>query len=237
MIFNEKINGIQVNATYSEEDINNRYIPFLKSLTELQKKKGRRILVLLAAPPGCGKTTLLHFLKKLSEETDGLTPVTIIGMDGFHHYQDWLLSHTTVRDGVEMPMVRIKGAPETFDLEKLTEAVKNVASGKSIGWPEYDRILHNPVENAVSVNGDIVLLEGNYLLLEEDGWKELKKFADVTVSLTADEKLLKDRLVDRQQKSGKAYDDAVRFVEFSDLVNVRTVLEKSVKADIIWNVE
>lgn len=237
MIFNEKINGIQVNATYSEEDINNRYIPFLKSLTELQKKKGRRILVLLAAPPGCGKTTLLHFLKKLSEETDGLTPVTIIGMDGFHHYQDWLLSHTTVRDGVEMPMVRIKGAPETFDLEKLTEAVKNVASGKSIGWPEYDRILHNPVENAVSVNGDIVLLEGNYLLLEEDGWKELKKFADVTVSLTADEKLLKDRLVERQHKSGKAYDDAVRFVEFSDLVNVRTVLEKSVKADIIWNVE
>lgn len=236
MIFNEKINGIQVNATYSEEDINNRYIPFLKNLTELQKKKGRRILVLLAAPPGCGKTTLLHFLKKLSEETDGLTPVTIIGMDGFHHYQDWLLSHTTVRDGVEMPMVRIKGAPETFDLEKLTEAVKNVASGKSIGWPEYDRILHNPVENAVSVNGDIVLLEGNYLLLEEDGWKELKKFADVTVSLTADEKLLKDRLVERQHKSGKAYDDAVRFVEFSDLVNVRTCLNKSAKADITWQV-
>ncbi len=234
MVFTENINGIDVTATYSEEEINKRYIPFLQKLTNLQKQKGSRVLVLLAAPPGCGKTTLLHFLKKLSEETEGLTPVTIIGMDGFHHYQDWLLSHNTVRDGEEMPMVRIKGAPVTFDLEKLTEAVKKVASGDCIGWPEYNRMTHNPVENAVQVSGNIVLLEGNYLLLNEEGWKDLKQYADVTVALSADEALLKERLVERQHKSGKAYDDAVRFVEFSDMVNVRTCLEKSAKADITW---
>lgn len=234
MIFNAEINGIAVRADYPEEDINSRYIPFLKKLTALQKEKNDRVFVMLAAPPGCGKTTLLSFLKKLSEETEGVTPITVIGMDGFHRYQDYLLSHTTVRDGVEMPMVKIKGAPVTFDLEKLTEAVKRVAAGEEIGWPEYNRLTHNPRENAVIVKGDIVLLEGNYLLLKEPGWRELKNYADLTVKLTADEDVLKQRLVDRQHKSGKPYEEAVRFVEFSDMANVRICCHDSFDADIEW---
>lgn len=234
MNFEAEINGIAVRACYSDEDVKNRYIPFLKRLTVLQKEKRGRVLVMFAAPPGCGKTTLLHFLKKLSEETEGTAPVTIIGMDGFHRYQEYLTTHTTVRDGEEMLMVKIKGAPVTFDLEKLTEAVKRVAAGEEIGWPEYNRLTHNPKENAVMVKGDIVLLEGNYLLLKEPGWCELKNYADITVRLTADEEVLKQRLVDRQYKSGKAYEDAVRFVEFSDMANVRVCCRNSFEADIEW---
>lgn len=236
MDFTIDINGIMVNATFPEEDIQTKYIPFLKSLSKLQAEKGRRILVMFAAPPGCGKTTLLHFLKKLSEETEGLSPVTIIGMDGFHHYQDYLLSHFTMRDGKEIQMVKIKGAPITFDLKKLTAAVKKVASGECVGWPEYSRMTHNPIENAVQVSGDIVLLEGNYLLLNEPGWQELRQYADLTVRLTADEALLRNRLIERQIKSGKPHDIAVQFVEFSDMTNVHVCLSNSSDADITWEI-
>ena len=78
------INGIDVEARYSDRTVETVLVPLLKRLTELQEKKGRRILIMLAAPPGAGKSTLLSFLGKLSEERDGIHPVQTIGMDGFH---------------------------------------------------------------------------------------------------------------------------------------------------------
>lgn len=237
MNYQVDINGIFVDATFTEENIQGIFIPFLQKLAKLQEEKQKRILVMFAAPPGCGKTTLLHFLQKLSSETEGLKPVTIIGMDGFHRYQEYLLNHTTIREGKEIPMVQIKGAPITFDLEKLTDAVRKVAAGEKVSWPEYNRMTHNPQENAIQVEGDIVLLEGNYLLLEEEGWKNLCQYADLTVKLVADLEHLRKRLVERQYKSGKTYEDAVAFVEYSDLYNAKICLEHSLGADLEWKVK
>ena len=62
----------------------------------------------------------------------------------------------------------------TFDLDRLTGAVKKAAAGETMGWPVYDRMLHNPVEDAVQVDGSIVLLEGNYLLLATIDCRNLK---------------------------------------------------------------
>ena len=226
------INGVAVQAQYSERATDGVFLPFLQKLTTLQKMKGQRILVMLAAPPGAGKTTLNTFLSRLSRERKGISPIQAIGMDGFHRRQAYLLSHRTVRDGKSIPMVEVKGAPETFDLEKLTEAIKKAASGENCPWPAYDRMLHDPVENAVTVDGDIVLLEGNYLLLDEDGWRDLKAFADYTVFLRADESILRARLIDRRMKTGVDRERAVRFVDFSDMPNVRLCLQKSLSADL-----
>ena len=226
------INGIEVNASYSRRAEKEIFLPLLRKLTVLRQEKGKRILVLLAAPPGAGKTTLLSFLEKISREQPDTEPVQVIGMDGFHRRQEYLLSHKTERDGKQIVMVEIKGAPETFDLEKLTRAVKKVAAGEHIGWPVYDRMLHNPVEDAVQVNGDIVLLEGNYLLLDGDGWRELHTLADYTISVSAEEKLLRDRLIDRRIRTGVEREKAIRFVDFSDMPNVRLCLEKSLPADL-----
>ncbi len=130
-------------------------------------------------------------------------------------------------------MSRIKGAPPTFDLEKLTERLKRVAAGENCGWPIYDRRLHDPVDDVITVDGDIVLLEGNYLLLDEPGWRELRTCADYTVLIRADEELLRRRLTDRKAMGTASYDDAEKFVEFSDMRNVRTCQEKSGDADLI----
>ena len=61
------INGISVTASYSEQAVDEIFLPLLRKLTGIQKKKGRRILVMLAAPPGAGKSTLLSFLEHLAE--------------------------------------------------------------------------------------------------------------------------------------------------------------------------
>lgn len=231
------INGIEVTARYSESAVREIFLPLLGRLTELQREKGRRILVMLAAPPGSGKTTLLSFLDKLSREREGITPIQVIGMDGFHRRQEYLLSHFTERAGRQVSMVEIKGAPITFDLERLTKSIQRVAAGETCGWPAYDRMLHNPVENAVRVDGQIVVLEGNYLLLDEEGWRDLSACADYTVSVTADEALLRSRLIDRRVKTGVDQENAARFVDFSDMPNARLCLEKTKPSDLALRID
>ena len=82
MKYDVAINGIQVHAEYSSQAVETIFLPLLRRLTELQRQKGRRILVLLAAPPGAGKTTLLSFLEKLSREHGELEKIQAVGMDG-----------------------------------------------------------------------------------------------------------------------------------------------------------
>ena len=236
-IFEKNINGIDVKATYSAASINEIFLPLLKRLTATQKEKGERVLVMLAAPPGAGKSTLCSFLEELSWEHEDLCNVQAIGMDGFHRRQEYLLSHTTERDGKTIKMVEIKGAPVTFDIEKLTEAVKRVASGENCGWPSYDRHLHNPVEDAIMVTGDIVILEGNYLLLDEPGWRHLREYADYTIMITAKEDFLRSRLIDRKAKSGNSIEKATEFVDYSDMANVRICLNNSMEANRTLNID
>ena len=231
------INGIDIAARYSERAVDTIFVPLLKHFSTLQREKGRRILVMLAAPPGCGKTTLLSFWDMLSRSLAELDPIQVIGMDGFHRRQEYLLQHTIERGGRSIPMVEIKGAPVTFDLELLTANIQRVAEGERCGWPVYDRMLHNPIENALQVDGEIVLLEGNYLLLDEDGWRTLSAFADYTISITAGETLLRNRLIERRIRTGVEREAAIRFVDFSDMPNVRLCLEKTLPADCMLRLD
>ena len=66
MNYSVNINGIDVNATYSDDNVEKIFIPLLQKLADLQKQKGGRIVVFLAAPPGAGKSTLASFLEVLS---------------------------------------------------------------------------------------------------------------------------------------------------------------------------
>ena len=232
MDYGVRINGIDVQARFSERAVEEFFLPLLRRLTRMRKEKGKRLLAMLAAPPGAGKSTLLSFLEALSRGDPELLPVRAIGMDGFHRRQEVLQSRFVRRGGRTVSMVEIKGAPETFDLPKLADRIRTVASGAVCGWPAYDRLLHNPVEDAVTVDGEIVLLEGNYLLLDEDGWRGLRAYADYTVSVRAEEEMLRARLIDRRIRTGVEREPAERFVDFSDMPNVRLCLEKTLPADL-----
>ena len=232
MEYKVKINGIDFTASFSKEDVDGIYVPLLKRLSSIHRKKGSRVIMMLAAPPGAGKSTLASFLAHLAKEVLPDKKVQAIGMDGFHLPQDYLLSHSVELDGRQVQMVDIKGAPVTFDLTNLTEKIKEVADGAVCKWPGYDRLLHNPIKDAITVDGDIIIIEGNYLLLDMDGWRDLKKYADYTAFIYRGEELLRERLIDRKVASGKTELQAEKFVDFSDMANVRLCLSKSVSADL-----
>ena len=232
MNYSADINGITVNATYSDTTVNEVFIPLLKHLAQLHNVKQRRILVMLAAPPGTGKSTLVSFLEHLAKSVIPDKRVQAVGMDGFHLRQEYLLTHTVELDGEQIPMARIKGAPITFDLQALRTKIEEAAQGQTCKWPHYDRQLHDPVDNAITITADIVLIEGNYLLLDADGWRDLSRFADYTIVLTTDEDMLRERLIGRKMKTGMMREDAERFVAFSDMPNVHLCLDKMMKADL-----
>ncbi len=232
MEYKANINGIDIEAVYSQESIDGIFKPLLLKLSQMHDEKKKRILVMLAAPPGAGKSTLVSFLEELSKEIIPGKKLQAIGMDGFHRRQEYLLTHKIMVDGRELPMVDIKGAPVTFDSEALRCKIEEVCREKSCKWPIYDRLLHNPVEDAITVDGDIVLLEGNYLLADIDGFRNLSELADYTISISAKEELLRKRLIDRKEASGNTRQKAEKFVDFSDMANVRLCLQKTRKADL-----
>ena len=224
--------GVPVTARFADADVEGIFLPLLRRMTAMQAAKGGRLLALLAAPPAAGKSTLAAMLERLSRDTPGLTPLCAIGMDGFHRRQSWLLSHTVRRDGETIPMARIKGAAETFDLPLLLERLRRVAAGEDCPWPRYDRTLHDPVEDGGQVSGDIVLLEGNYLLLDEPGWREVRKLADYAIGIEAEPAMLRARVIARHIAGGKSPEEAARKADESDMVNVRACLERSLPADL-----
>ena len=224
--------GQRVEAVFSDANVNEIFLPLLRRLTGLHSKKGGRVLALLGAPPAAGKSTLAAFLRRLSADTPGLCPLDVVGMDGFHFPQRWLDSHTVRRDGETLPLARVKGAPESFDLASLRRAVERIAAGEDCRLPVYDRKLHDPVPDALAVAGDVVLLEGNYLLLDAPGWRELCRFADYTIGVTADPEQLRSRLIARHIAGGKREDAVVRHVDGSDMRNIRLCLDRALPADL-----
>lgn len=229
--FSFEINGLSVKPQYTLENIRDIFKPLLCRLSRMQREKGARLIVFLAAPPATGKSTLAAFLAHLSREC-GYTPVQALGLDGFHYHQDYILSHSvTLGDGRTLPMQKVKGSPETYNVAHFAEKLKQLRTGNPL-WPVYDRRLHDVVEDQVQAVCPIILIEGNWLLFQEGDWAKLAFAADYTIFIRAEEHLLRDRLIGRKMQGGLSKLEAESFYETGDGVNVRRTLAGSTGADL-----
>ena len=222
------VNGFEIAARFDDTAVSGILLPLLRTLTLRQRELGRRLVVFLAAPPGTGKSTLAALLERLSVADPGLTQLQALGLDGFHYHQDYILSHTVLRDGAEIPMRLIKGAPESFDVEKLGRALSAIQSD-GLRWPLYDRRLHDVVEDAIPVRAPIALIEGNWLLLDAPGWSALPR--DASIFIHADAALLRGRLIERKVRGGFSREEAEAHYLRSDGPNVLRCLSNRLPAD------
>ena len=220
------VNGLEVTAQFDPRDIDHIYIPLLHNLSDLQKRLGRRIVCFLAGPPASGKSTLCLFLERLGRDL-GMN-VQSAGIDGFHYPQDYLNAHTLG----DTPLAKIKGAPETFDVEGLRVALCALRDGKSVSWPLYDRRLHDVVENALYASAPILLVEGNWLLRDAPAWQGLPH--DWAIFLSAEESQLRERLIARKMRGGRTEAEARAFYDACDGPNVRLCLQRRLPADEQW---
>ncbi|MCD1126455.1 nucleoside/nucleotide kinase family protein [Jinshanibacter sp. LJY008] len=212
------INGLMVEAQYNEQEIIDVHLPLLQRLTDLKNTpSGKRKIIFLSAPPGTGKSTLTAFWEYLSRQNPYLPEIQTLPMDGFHHYNHWLDEHG---------LRPFKGSPETFNVPKLAKNLELI-TGQNGTWPQYDRKLHNPVENAIEVTAPVVIVEGNWLLLNDANWRTLQPYCDISIFIQAPAETLRERLIARKCAGGLSIDEANAFYLRTDGPNVLRVLKES----------
>jgi len=187
-----------------------------------------RAIIALTGPPGSGKSTCAESLAG-ELETLGRC-VQIVPMDGFH------LDNRLLEARGLLPR---KGAPETFDLAGFTHLITRLRSEPVIIYPLFDRERDIAVAGAgeVSADCDCIIVEGNYLLFDQPGWRELAPFWDVSIHLTVSENLLRARLVQRWRDHGLAEEAAQDRAERNDMANARRILAAALPADLAWGCE
>ena len=199
-------------------------LPPPEIITAIRQAAGSRarILVAIAGPPGAGKSTVAEALAGALEQA------AVLPMDGFH-----LDNETLTKRG----LLHRKGAPETFDTDGLFEVLQQVQQGGAVAVPTFDRTADRVVPEGGMIAADtrIVLVEGNYLLLDAPGWARLHRFWDVTIAIQVELSELERRLTARWLDHGYSPAQAQEKVAGNDLLNAKLVLSRSVPADMIFD--
>jgi len=187
----------------------------------------RRILIGISGPPGAGKSTCASGLALMLNCAQHCR-AAVIAMDGYH-YDDAVLR---TRD-----LYHCKGAQETFDVGGLHQMLKRLRRNvePEIAVPVFDRDLEisRSAAKTIEKNVNVVIVEGNYLLLNHAPWHDLAPLFDVTAMIRIPEDVLRERLVRRWQTHGVAKEQILAKVDANDLPNGRVVLTQSIPADFI----
>jgi pantothenate kinase len=185
-----------------------------------------RFTLAIAGPPGAGKSTVAQaLLETLNAPQPGIA--ALMPMDGFH-YDNAVLE--------PLGLMPRKGAPQTFDAAGFIATLARIHSGKgNVAVPVFDRSadLARAGAAVISSGTRIVLVEGNYLLLDADPWHQTAPLFDMTVFLTVPREILEQRLVRRWLDHGLAPDAARTRARSNDIPNALLVMERSRPADFV----
>jgi pantothenate kinase len=186
----------------------------------------KRYIVAIAGPPASGKTTLAQKLcDDINSKVSG-SPCVIVPMDGFH------LDNETLD---QMGIRHVKGAPQTFDAKGFVELIQRIRrDNNAVAIPEFNRKLDAVVlgDQSITLDHRIIVVEGNYLLLDESPWDQLKAMFDLSVMLASDDKTLEKRLISRWEKYGHSEIEAKVRASSNDIPNAKYALANSMQADI-----
>ncbi|MDC0948811.1 nucleoside triphosphate hydrolase [Gammaproteobacteria bacterium] len=188
-----------------------------------------RWLVAIVGPPAAGKSTISDQFCESLNRLSGREAAVVVPMDGFHLDNALLEAAGTIDR---------KGAPWTFDVDgfaSLLQRIRQPISDQPVLAPLFDRAadLSRASARAIQPWHRFVIVEGNYLLLDESPWSGLHGLFDTSVSLDVALEVLEQRLVQRWLDHGLDGDAARRRAEHNDLPNARRVLSHSRTADFV----
>ncbi|MEP4246825.1 hypothetical protein [Tateyamaria sp.] len=182
-----------------------------------------RRIVAIAGPPASGKSTVAEALaKRLTAQGED---TFVVPMDGYH--LDDRLLHL---DGTQ----NRKGAPHTFDADGFVRLITALQSIDPVIYPIFDRNREIAIAGAgrVPAKCTTVIVEGNYLLLQQEPWTRLLDLWSFSIALKPPMELLIERLKARWVEHDKP--DAQAWIDTNDVPNITTVLTKSAPADVTW---
>ncbi|TKT82418.1 nucleoside triphosphate hydrolase [Aquamicrobium sp. LC103] len=182
-----------------------------------------RVVVAIAGPPGAGKSTFAEALLALLPENSA----AIVPMDGFH-YDNAVLETRGLRAR--------KGAPETFDFEGFRALLERLRKGGGeVAVPVFDRgsDLARAGGSIVGADTKYILVEGNYLLLDESPWYGLAPLFDYSVYLDVPRPELEKRLIQRWLDHDHTPEAARERAMSNDIPNAERVIARRRSVDIV----
>jgi pantothenate kinase len=198
----------------------------------------RRILVAVAGPPGSGKTTITTHIVGLLNENSATSAVAV-SVDGFHYPRTYLDN----LPNREEAYVR-RGAPWTFDVEAIVKLVKGLRDSASLSLdtrsvikaPSFDHALKDPIDGDIHIDAEtnIVILEGNYLLLDEEKWREISEQVDVRVFVDVGVECARARVARRHVAASieDTYEKALARFDSNDGLNGDLIRQRLVPFDV-----
>ncbi|KAL3482893.1 P-loop containing nucleoside triphosphate hydrolase protein [Aspergillus germanicus] len=204
-----------------------------------------RYLIAIAGAPGSGKTTLATAVaarlnSMLNTSTNKPHVALVMSMDGFH------LPRATL-DALPSPKrqeayVR-RGAPWTFDGEEFGAFMRSLRDwadctpssrdGKAeevLYAPTFSHSTKDPVPHSLAItpNTTIVIVEGNYVLLDEDGWRDIPGLVDYRVFVDVDLQEARGRLARRhvEARIEGCLEDGLKRVDANDYLNGVLIKER-----------
>lgn len=184
----------------------------------VQRAGERRVLIGIAGAPGAGKSTLAEALGERFPDA------AVVPMDGFH------LSNAELE---RLGLRNRKGAPDTFDGEGFVAAMRRVkADVGTVYLPRFDRSIEESIAASIAVRPEhrLVIVEGNYLLLEREPWNALDPLFDARFHVGIDDGIRIDRLIARHVAFGKEPDAARAWALGPDEANARLIAEAASRA-------
>ncbi|ASY67568.1 nucleoside triphosphate hydrolase [Sinorhizobium fredii] len=184
-----------------------------------------RFIVAIAGPPGAGKSTLSESLAEAIAEAG--ENVAVLPMDGFH------MDNAVLVDKGLLPR---KGAPETFDVRAFLSTLDAVrANDGEVLVPVFDRTRELAIASARAIAPvtRIVLVEGNYLLLDELPWSRLDGAFDYSIFIDPGIDVLEQRLLQRWHDHGYDGETARKKAFDNDIPNARRVVGSRRASDLV----
>jgi len=173
-----------------------------------------RMIIGIIGKPGGGKSTLSKFLLKGMDST----LVSVVPMDGFH------LSNKVLK---EIGRSDRKGAQDTFDVKGFTNLIERIKMDRAdpIYYPIFDRSIEESIaaQGVVYPSTRVVIVEGNYLMHDRDGWQEISPLLDQSWYAFLDEDIRVSRLISRHIAFGKDPESAKAWAKGSDQVNAELI--------------
>ncbi|KAK0109942.1 putative kinase [Cadophora gregata] len=223
--------------------------PIYQSLTEralaLKSKidsdtNQNRVVVILAGPPGSGKSMIAQHVVERLNSTCATPFASVVPMDGFH-----LPLSTLDRMPNRSEAYARRGSSWTFDAAGVSNLVQTLSKSRfkspdkteTILAPSFDHTAKDPVENGIVIGPHIkfVLLEGNYLLMDEEPWRNIRELVDESWFVDVEPELARIRIAKRHVRARieKTMDAAYRRAEGNDLLNGVEIRRKLRKPDVL----
>lgn len=197
----------------------------LASLIRQKSGGALRYIVAVAGAPASGKSTLAeHLCHALIAQGE---TASVVPMDGFH-FDDAVLNARGHRPR--------KGAPFTFDVYGFEILLKRIkAREPEIAIPVFDRTLElsRAAADIITDVAKFIIVEGNYLLLKQKPWTQLKPLFDYSIFLNIPIEQLESRLIKRWLDLGFDLAYAQNWIASNDLLNIKTVMQESDTPDLV----